>query len=242
MNRNSLKPHQYALLMATIVSVALWFIPMLRWASVPLQYLNTHIHEACHALAAVATGGYVSHIEVHANANGETYTSSGIQFFISSAGYVGASLVGALIIFLARSPKAAKAVLVGLSVMMAYSSIVWVRGDMFGIVSGIVWILAILGVAFYFDDSKRLLAAQFIGVQQCVNSIQSLFFLVKISGFGVLQSDAGNMENATHIPAIVWSVLWCAVSFVLMGVALRASWRGASSETPSNPFAPESAL
>jgi len=240
MNRNSLKPHQYALLMATIVSVALWFIPFLRWATVPLQYLNTHIHEACHAFTAVATGGFVDYITVHANGNGETYTANGIGFLISSAGYVGASLVGALVILLARSPKAAKVVLVGLSVILAYSSIVWVRDDLFGIVSGIAWILALLALAFYLDDSKRLFAAQLIGVQQCVNSVQSLFFLVQISGFGIRQSDAGNMEALTHIPAIVWSVLWCLISFALMGFALRASWRGAS--TPTNPYAPESAL
>jgi len=239
--QSSPKSHLTALTLATVVSIALWFLPFLRWVTVPVQYLNTHIHEACHAITAVATGGVVSHIEVHANGNGETYTGQGIEFLISSAGYVGASLVGALIIALARTPKAAKVVLVGLGVTLIYSLIVWVRGDLFGQASCVAWIVALWAMAFYLDDDKRLFAAQLIGVQQCVNSIQSVFFLIQISGFGVKQSDAGNMEAATHIPAIVWSVLWCAISLGLMFLALRLSWQASRRTIPSSKYGQESA-
>lgn len=232
---NSLRPHQLALITACIISVALWFLPFLRWATVPLQYLNTHIHEAWHALATVATGGMVSHIEVHANGNGETLTMGGIGFLISSAGYVGASLVGAAIIASARSPKAAKTTLTLLGIAIAYALVVWVRRDVFGIASAAVWIVALWAMAYRLKNDHLVFAAQFLGVQQCLNSIQSLFFLVKISGFGATQSDAGNMQNATGIPAIVWSVLWCAVSFALMIWALRFSWRSSPSPESSAP-------
>lgn len=234
--QSSLKAHQSAFAIACIVSVVLWFLPFLRWVTVPLQYLNTHIHEAWHALAAVATGGQVAHIEVHVNGNGETYTLGGSNFLISSAGYIGASLVGALVIALARTPKAARTALIVLSVVMAYTLIVWVRRDIFGMATALVWIVALLGIAFYLGDEKKLFAAQFLGVQQCLNSIQSLFFLVQISGFGVKQSDAGNMERLTHIPAIVWSVLWCAVSLALMFFALRFSWRRVPTEISTEPI------
>lgn len=227
-SQNSLKAHQSAFVIACVVSVVLWFLPFLRWVTVPLQYFNTHIHEAWHAVAAVATGGLVSHIEVHANGNGETYTAGGSSFLISSAGYMGASLVGALVIALSRTPKAAKTALIMLSIVMAYSLLVWVRGDPFGMISGVAWIVALLAMAIYLDDDKRLFAAQFLGVQQCLNAIQSVFFLVTISGFGVKQSDAGNMENLTRIPAIVWSILWCFISLALMGFALKYSWRDPS--------------
>ena len=80
--QNSLRPHQSAFAIAALVSVILWFLPFLRWATVPLQYLNTHIHEAAHAITTVATGGMVANIEVHANGNGETYTTGGINFLI----------------------------------------------------------------------------------------------------------------------------------------------------------------
>ncbi len=223
--QNSLKAHQSAFVVACVVSVVLWFVPFLRWVTVPLQYLNTHIHEAWHAVAAVATGGQVAHIEVHANGNGETYTLGGMSLLISSAGYIGASLVGALIIAFARTPKAARTALIILSVVMAYTLLVWVRRDIFGMVSALGWIVALCAVAFYMDDEKKLFAAQFLGVQQCLNAIQSVFFLVQISGFGVQQSDAGNMAQMTGIPAIVWSVLWCGISLALMFVALRHSWK-----------------
>lgn len=232
-DQSSLRPHQTAFAIACFVSVVLWFLPFLRWLTVPLQYLNTHIHEAWHALAAVGTGGFVHHIEVHANGNGETYTAGGSNFLISSAGYLGASIVGALVIAFARTPKAARVGLISLSVVMAYSLIVWVRTDMFGMVSALGWILALWGMAIYLSDENRLFAAQFLGVQQCLNSIQSLFFLVHISGFGERHSDAGNMQELTRIPAIVWSVLWCLASLLLMFFALRFSWRSIPRSEPS---------
>jgi hypothetical protein len=224
-NQNQLRPHQAAFMFAALASVVFWFVPFLRWVTVPLQYLNTHIHEGWHALTAVATGGMVSHIEVHANGNGETYTLGGMNFLISSAGYLGAALTGSLIIALARTPKAAKVALVALSVFIAYLLIVWVRRDVFGIVSAAAWIAALWGIAFYTKEETKLFLIQFFGVQQCLNSIQSLFFLVQISGFGIKQSDAGNMENMTHVPAIIWAGLWCLVSLVLMFFALKFSWR-----------------
>jgi hypothetical protein len=232
---NSLKPHQAALVLACVISVALWFLPFLRWVTVPLQYLNTHIHEAWHALSAVATNGLVSHIEVHANGNGETYTAGGSNLLISSMGYVGASLTGALLIWFSRTPKMARSALIVLSGALAYSLLVWVRRDIFGIASALAWIVALWAVAYLLDERKRVFAAQFLGVQQCLNSVQSLFFLVQISGFGIKQSDAGNMEKITHIPAIIWSVLWCAISFALMFMAFKLSWNSRLDHSPSEP-------
>jgi hypothetical protein len=234
-NQNSLRPHQAAFAIAAVASVVFWFVPFLRWVTVPLQYLNTHIHEAAHALAAVATGGVVSNIEVHANANGETYTAGGINFVISSAGYLGAALVGALVIAFARTPKTARIALFALGAFVGYSLLVWVRGDLFGIVSAFGWILALIGLALYTNDQNRLFAVQFIGVQQCLNSIQSLFFLYQITGFGIKQSDAGNMERMTHIPAILWAILWCLVSLALMFFALKFSWNSLPKQVSSEP-------
>jgi len=226
-DQSSLKPHQAAFVAACLVSVAFWFVPFLRWLTVPLQYLNTHVHEAWHALAAIATGGDVSHIQVHANGNGETYTAGGSALVISSMGYVGAALVGAMVIALAHSGKAARTALIVLAVVLGYSLVVWVRRDAFGMASALGWIVVLGLAAQFLDDRKRLFAAQFLGVQQCLNSIQSLLFLVHISGFGA-SSDAKNMEMISGIPAIVWALAWCAVSIGLMVVALKVSWRSMS--------------
>lgn len=234
MNQNSLRPHQSAFVVACIVSVALWFLPFVRWLTVPLQYLNTLIHEAWHALMAMGTGGLVSHIEVHANGNGETYTAGGNNLLISSMGYIGAALVGAAMIAFAHTPKAARSAMVGLSAVLAIVVVLWVRRDPFGIVSGIAWVVALWMMARFLDEDKQLFAAQFIGIQQCLNSVQSLFFLVQISGFGVRQSDAGNMQQLTGIPAIAWAVLWCGVSFVAMFYAFKFSWRTAELREPGS--------
>lgn len=234
MNQSSLRPHQSAFVFACIVSVALWFLPFVRWLTVPLQYLNTLVHEAWHALMALGTGGIVSHIEVHANGNGETYTAGGNSLLISSMGYIGATLVGAAMIAFAHTPKAARSALVGLGAVLALVVLLWVRRDPFGFLSGAVWVVGLWSMARFLDEEKQVFAAQFLGVQQCLNSIQSLFFLVQISGFGVRQSDAGNMEGFTGIPAIVWALLWCGISFAAMFYALKFSWRPPERHEPGS--------
>jgi hypothetical protein len=228
--QNSLRPHQSAFVLSAILSVALWFIPFLRWITVPLQYVNTHVHEGWHALTAVATGGMVGHIQVHANGNGETFTAGGWEFLISSAGYLGAALTGGLMILFARTPRSAKLVLILLGLALSYSLFVWVRSDLFGIASCAAWIVGLFAIAFVVPVDKRLFIAQFLGIQQCLNAVQSLFFLVHISGFGEAQSDAGNMQQFTHIPAIIWAGLWTLISLGMMFVALRLSWRSGPAE------------
>jgi len=232
--QNSLKPHQSAFVIACIASVALWFLPFLRWFTVPLQYLNTLVHESWHALTALGTGGLVSHIEVHANGNGETYTAGGSNLLISSMGYIGASLLGAAMIAFAHTPRAARNSLVALSAVLALVVLLWVRRDPFGVVSGMLWVVSLWLMAKYLDDEKQLFAAQFLGVQQCLNAIQSLFFLVQISGFGVKQSDAGNMQQFTGIPAILWAAMWCGLSLVAMFYALKISWRTSAHHEPES--------
>jgi hypothetical protein len=236
MNRpSSLKPHQSALFWACALSIALWFVPFLRWITVPIQYFNTHIHEMFHAIVAVSTGGAVSHIEVHANGNGETYTAGGWGLLISSAGYLGASLVGALLIAFAHSAKAAKIAAYAVAVLLTYSMIVWVRVDLFGMVAGLVWIVALGAIGAKLPDDKRIFALQFLGVQQCLNSLQSLLFLVHISGFQAAQSDAKNVESMIGFPAILTALIWSALSLAMMGLALRV---GLNSK-PLNPTEPE---
>jgi len=233
-NQNSLRPHQSAFVLSAILSVALWFLPFLRWLTVPLQYVNTHVHEGWHALTAVATGGMVDHVQVHANGNGETFTVGGWNLFISSAGYLGAALTGALMITFARSPRSAKFVLILLAIALSYSLLVWVRSDLFGIVSCAAWIVGLFAIAFVVPEDKRLFVTQFLGIQQCLNAVQSLFFLVHISGFGVEQSDAGNMQQFTHIPAIIWAGLWTLMSLGMMILALKISWRQQQAEATAN--------
>src|SRR5215213_9393849 len=89
------RPQVRTLLVATLITLALWFIPYAEILTYPVRIFVTFIHEGGHALAAVLTGGSVMSLSVHTDASGLTQTTNG-GLIVSSAGYVGAMIYGVL--------------------------------------------------------------------------------------------------------------------------------------------------
>ena len=100
-----------SLLLACVLTVALWFVPVASSVLYPLRLFVTFIHEGSHALAATLTGGSAQQIVVQPDASGYTLTAGGWPIIIVMAGYLGATAYGALMLTLARRPKAARAIL-----------------------------------------------------------------------------------------------------------------------------------
>src|SRR5258705_2516253 len=85
------RPQATTLLIATAISITLWFIPFAEFLTYPFRLFVTFIHEGGHALAALLTGNSVQSLSVALNASGETYTTKGgliSQILISSSGYL----------------------------------------------------------------------------------------------------------------------------------------------------------
>jgi hypothetical protein len=219
----SLKPHQTSLIWAAVVSLVLWAVPVLQFLLLPLQYLNTHLHEFCHAFVAQISGGSVGTIQVYADGSGVTM-AAGPPVLVNSAGYLGATIIGGLVIWFSRSERGAAITMRALAVVLLFSFVFWVRGDLVGVLTGLFWIAALLGLPSVMSGRNLVFGAQLIGMQQCLASIQSLYVLLKISSFGERRSDAGNMAEYTGIPAIFWALLWGVVGLGVLYVTLRASW------------------
>jgi hypothetical protein len=221
----SLKPHQTTLIVVALISLLLWIVPGFGFILLPLQYLNTHLHEWCHAFMAMITSGEVRDIKVFANGSGTTI-ASGSAILVSSAGYIGATIIGGLMIWCSRSERGAAVTLRTLSVLLAFSFIFWIRGDAVGVVSGLVWMIALFGLPFLVKGRQLVFVGQLLGMQQCLAAVQALYILLKISAFSNVHSDAANMASLTAIPAIVWALLWGATGLGVLYVTLRATWTG----------------
>jgi hypothetical protein len=221
----SLRPHQSVLIGASIAAVLAWIIPAVHFVVLPLQYLNTYLHELAHAVMAVLSGGDVHHILVFADGSGVTPVKGGSILLVASAGYVGASVMGALIVYFSRTEPLARRTLRVLAVVLALTLLVWVRGDLVGVVSGLVWILGLVLASAFLRGLPLLFFAQFIGIQQCLTSFQSIFTLLQVSAYTRHHSDAMLLQQFTGIPALFWALSWTLLSVVLVYVTLKASWR-----------------
>lgn len=210
---------------AAALAVALQVVPLFRFLSLPLQYLNAHLHEMSHAVLGVLTGADVGPIRVNADASGVTLIRGGSLVLVGSAGYLGASAIGAVAIYTSRTPIGARRTLVALALALTFSMAIWVRGEPVGVGAGIAWIGVLLVGSRLFKGSSLVFFAQFLGMLQCVSSVESLFVVLQISAFSNGHSDAKLLEQATGAPAVVWSLLWCALSLAAMGIAAKWGWR-----------------
>lgn len=234
---DSMRKDQKLLLTAAAVSLALWFIPFGHLVLYPLTLFNTHIHEMCHAAMTVMTGGQVALVTVNADTSGLTGSIGGWQLLISPAGYIGATLIGGLMILGGANPKLAKITLWILAAAFAFTMLVFLRvqnaGDLMGIISGVLWVATLGYSAWKLEGNNAIFLVQFLGIQQCLTSLSSFRDLYQVSMMEA-HSDAHNMAQMTMIPPVIWTLLWAITSLCILWFCLSRSWKSkprAKSET-----------
>ena len=236
---NDARPQAMTLLLAAILSIALWFIPFAEILSYPFRIFVTFIHEGGHAIAALVTGNSVQSLSVAMNGSGETYTTQGgmfSQMLVSSAGYLGAMTYGALLLVLIRRSVAARLVLVGSAVVVfALTAIFGVvkplvagtwgslGGLPFTLLAGVLISVGLFAVARFASARVATFLVSFLAMQCILNALldlKTVFFLS--SPFATtVPTDALNMANATGVPAMVWSIIWISLSVLILAVAIR---------------------
>jgi Peptidase M50B-like len=233
------RPQAITLLLAAVISIALWFIPYAEILSYPFRIFVTFIHEGGHAIAALLTGNSVQSLSVAMNGSGETYTTQGgwfSQMFVSSAGYIGAMTFGALLLVLIRRAVAARIVLLGSAAIVLALTVIFgvvkplfagawlsLSGLPFTLFAGVILAASLFAVARFASARVATFVVSLLAVQCVLNALldlKTVFFLS--SPFATtVPTDAVNMYNATGVPAIFWAGLWIALSVLILLVAIK---------------------
>ena len=236
---NDARPQAMTLLLAAILSIALWFIPFAEILSYPFRIFVTFIHEGGHAIAALVTGNSVQSLSVAMNGSGETYTTQGgmfSQMLVSSAGYIGAMTYGALLLVLIRRSVAARLVLVGSALVVFALTMIFgvikplvagtwgsLSGLPFTLLAGVLISVGLFAVARFASARVATFLVSFLAVQCVLNALldlKTVFFLS--SPFATtVPTDALNMANATGVPAMIWSIIWISLSVLILAIAVR---------------------
>lgn len=252
---NDARPQAMTLLAATAISLLLWFIPFAWLLYYPFEIFVTFIHEGGHALAAVLTGNSVNYMWVATNTEGVTATTADgrllAQMFVSSAGYLGAMAYGALLLVLIRKAVAARIVLLAsglyifaLTMIFGVIKPLWsldgLSGIPFTLVSGIVLSVALVLIARFASARVATFFMSFLAVQCVLNALfdlKDLFALSSPFGSALVHTDAVNMANATHIPAIFWAAFWILLALGILWFVMRLYVAGRDkSFQPDLPF------
>lgn len=232
------------------LNVLFYFIaqfPVVSLVLFPLRTFTTGLHEFGHAMTAYATGGHVTGLTMVPDgegAGGLTFSMGGISPLVSSAGYLGAAFFGSLLIWFGRKEESSKAVLKVMGVIFAIGCLVFITpGLLDARHGGEAWesMLIGLGIAvglvfagMKFSPMAAHILLLILAGQSALSSLTDVWYLIQISvGFSTngTFSDATNMAHYTGVPAAVWSVVWGAISLVMVILALRVSYgKGQSSQ------------
>ena len=207
---------------ASALTLILWFIPFVGLILYPIRFFVTYVHELCHAFAAVLTLGWPIGVQVFLDTSGVTHTLGGLGLAISSAGYVGTPLVGALLLLLAARRSTIRPALVSLGAVFAISAL-WLGANFLAWGGGLV--IGALLIAMGLKGSNRMtrFGLSFLAIQCMLNALSDLRFLFWLSIGSSAPTDAQNMANATGglVPAVLWTTLWALTAVGILGVTLR---------------------
>jgi hypothetical protein len=252
------RPQLKLLLIATVITIALWFIPYAEYLVYPIRLFVTFIHEGSHALAALLTGSSVQSLTVSTDGSGMVQTASTgwlSALFTSSAGYLGTTAFGVLLLLLIRRAFSARIVLmvsaafIGLmTLLFGLFSPLWnvfavdvsFGSVAFTVVSGVILTAGLFATARYASARTAQFVLSFLAVQCVLNALsdlKTLFFINAPFTGSHIHSDAANMAAATGLPAIAWVLIWIGISVLMISVGLRVYAVSQKSKQQDLPFA-----
>lgn len=202
-------------LLLAVVALALWDTPVIK----PFRVFVVWIHEMGHASMAIATGGEVEELRVRWNESGHVISRGGIFPLISSAGYVGSAILGALLIYTGRWLGTQRILLGLIGILQMGMALLYTPvGTLdfwFGTICGLLLIL----ITIRFDRLSHLLAT-WVGIVLC---LYSLYDFRTDLWMQTERTDAGILARYFGLEILAYPIafVWAAISIYVMYKAMR---------------------
>ncbi|MBK7860359.1 MAG: M50 family metallopeptidase [Archangiaceae bacterium] len=204
-----------ALIACVVLGVAAWEVPFLT----PLKLLAVAGHETGHALATLLVGGSVNQIHIASDQSGDCMSMIPAGYFariiVSSGGYVGASIIGALLLLLTFRFNWGKPMLAVAAAWLAAIGLFYGRDPFtFAFCIGMAVLFALGAKVFSRDVAAavNLFLASFTALYAVMDLKDDLW-----SSAVRAQSDAAILAGTSGIPAVVWAFLWTVSSLLIVG-------------------------
>jgi hypothetical protein len=221
-----------------ILVIALWNTIVIK----PLKIFAVFLHELGHSLMAVVFGNGISGFRINLDESGYALTlpKSGISaFLIANGGYLG-SVLFALLILNLKKTFVKKYILGASAIMLLGISIAYGR-SIFTIIYASIFAGLILILYMLKNEKLNDWVIDIIGVSSAAYAVYDTFVdtilleinlkLGLIRGWGAERplTDAVQIERMTHVPAVVWGIIW----MIIACVAVYSTMLGRKKRTSS---------
>ncbi|KAI1324780.1 peptidase M50B-like-domain-containing protein [Xylariaceae sp. FL0255] len=202
-----------------VVIAILWNVPYVRWSLWPFKMLVIAFHEFSHAFMAVLTGGHVKSITLDPREGGVTHMVGGRSALTLPAGYLGSSLIGALLIFTAFDIVASKIASIVLGVCFLLT-LWWGKRDWLTIVTVLLAVGLLVASWFIVHAEALRFVVLFIGVMSSLYSVWDIcddLILRKVNS-----SDASVFAQRYGGSSQCWGVIWSIISILFLAAGIIA--------------------
>jgi hypothetical protein len=138
---------------------------------------------------------------------------------VASSGYLGAAVVGCLLMASTRVDKWAHTILLTLSACMLVTIVLWMR-NVFGVLVVLAWSVALTTLARKGAADAVQFFLSLLAIQVALDAVYDIRVLFLI---GRHQSDAATMAQLFFLPAWVWAATWMLMSVAMLGATLWAT-------------------
>lgn len=228
----------WRILIIFIVLLALWNTIVIK----PIKLFTVFLHELGHAFMAAITGTNITGLKIYFNESGHVTSLPKdwfSSFLIANGGYLG-SVLFAICILLLKNTKFKKYIigfiaLVFLGVTFKYSGII-----SFTMLYSVIFAAFAIVIYMLQNDKLHDWVIEIIGIGSVTYAIYDTFVdtvLLQVNNvFGLFSfgpmpvTDAVLLARLTHIPAVVWGVLWLGVAlFAIYKVLFKGKGKAAKS-------------
>lgn len=229
--KSPLNKSAWAIIIASVLTLVLYFVPFLQPVAYPFILLSTLVHEMGHGLAAVLVGGHFESFQMWGDGSGVASINGSFgafsKAFIASAGLVGPALVASLCFCFINSEKRARFVLAAFAIISALSLLLVVRN-----LFGVFFVSILCGACFFFSLGKGHKYAQivlaFIATQLALSVFSRsdyLFTNEAHTSAGVMPSDVAQIANSLILPYWFWGALCGLFSLAVLTFGIKRIFR-----------------
>jgi hypothetical protein len=216
-----------ALVGASLLTLALYFLPHAYLLAWPLILISTLVHELGHGLSALLLGGRFVALYVWPDASGRALYLGDFgrirHALVAAGGLLGPSLLASALFAAGRHPQSAKRVLGAAALVLLAVELIWVR-NVFGAVFVGVLILVLGLLARRASPLVAQIGVVFLAVQLALSVFSRsdyLFMRTAVTAGGVGPSDTGQISEALYLPYWFWGGLIALASLLLLWHGLR---------------------
>ena len=205
---------------AVAVSLVVSLTPWAQLLLYPFKLFTTWVHECGHALMTVLVGGRVTSITIEPDTSGLTQSLVPVgrvaRGLVACSGYLGAAVVGCLLMAATRVEKWAHVILLGLGAFMLLTLVLWMR-NLFGFGVVLAWGVALVTLARQGMANASRFLLSLLAIQGALNAVYDIRVLFLIDRG---DSDAATMARLFLLPSWMWATAWMLMSVAMLGATL----------------------